>query len=399
MKQETKIWGWGHHEGVLNGKYGMKDESFITPEEATRQMGLENLYFIVFEEAPQPPYQDYYERFKDFKRVSWSITGADGYTSDKQREAVVDLLKTHPNLEGVVMDDFFKTAPGQWHSPVGQKFPFRIDFEFETPVRLNAVKVTQSDMPIQQGRTSGYSIVLKKNDGDNIVVRGNLADEPGASECLAFTEASVKGLSFVFESYHDVCGIQRCGLKELSLMRNGVEVNAEAGTVSADIKDSKSDPVNLFTPKEQPFASMSIEELKELRDDIDSKVKRDVRWSLVLYTGQISERAKAYFDFFDNIILCVWKADEFGRVEDNIRKLRNILEPSQQISQVVYLFDFGNEKQMSVEDISIQLDTAKRLTDQGICDDIILITQTLCDLNYPAVKYAEKWVHEMRNIK
>jgi hypothetical protein len=389
-----KIFGWAHHEGILNGKFGLKDNSYITPEDSMRELGLEDMYFVVYEDGPPYPYQKYYERFKDFPRVNWSVTGADGYTCDKQREAVIDLLKTRPNLEGVVMDDFFKTAPEQWLSQIGPDFPVTINFEFEKAVTMDAVKVTQSDMPFEQGRTADYKMILQITGGSDITLSGSLADEPGVSRSHDIAPVSVTGLTLIIESSHDICGIRRCGIKQLALLLNGTNVAADAGKITADIPDGKFKPADIFKPKNRPLASMSIEELSELKEQIRERAGRDVRWSLVVYTGQVAQRVKDYFDFFDNIILCVWKADEFGRLDKCISRLRDILEPSQKISLVIYLFDFGNEKKMPLEDMMIQLEKAKQLSDKGVCDEIILVSPNLCDLGYPAVEYARKWIKE-----
>src|SRR5262245_31519952 len=103
-----RFWAWGHEAGVCNGAWGLPKSSRITPVEGAHYLGIPNIIFVRYEGKPEPPYAQYALPFKSLKRVIWSIAGAGGATSREDREQVLKLSASLPNLQGVFLDDFFK---------------------------------------------------------------------------------------------------------------------------------------------------------------------------------------------------------------------------------------------------------------------------------------------------
>ncbi len=50
-----RIWLWTHAAGSHNGRYNLPD-SQITPSEAARFMGIDNVVMVVFDNRPTPPF-------------------------------------------------------------------------------------------------------------------------------------------------------------------------------------------------------------------------------------------------------------------------------------------------------------------------------------------------------
>lgn len=112
-----RLWVWGHYEGVYNGAYGLPGTSRITPLEGASYLGARNLIFIRYQGKPAYPWDQYAIPFRALDRVMWSATGASGQTSAEERQRVLALAKTMPNLKGLFLDDFFTLRPAAAGKP------------------------------------------------------------------------------------------------------------------------------------------------------------------------------------------------------------------------------------------------------------------------------------------
>ena len=112
---KDKFWLWGHDAGAHNDSWGLPKPSRITPTEAAFYLGIPNLIMVRYSGRPPLPFDQYAVPFRSFQRVVWSVVGASGETDDKERAHALQLAAHHPNITGVMMDDFFvseKAAKG-----------------------------------------------------------------------------------------------------------------------------------------------------------------------------------------------------------------------------------------------------------------------------------------------
>ena len=108
-----KLWLWGHPAGSHDTLYALPRPSTMTPREAARSMGIPGLVMVQFDGKPEPPFDDLAEDLRDCERVVWSIVGAGGKTDASLRNHVFDLAARHPNVTGVITDDFFLVEDGR----------------------------------------------------------------------------------------------------------------------------------------------------------------------------------------------------------------------------------------------------------------------------------------------
>jgi hypothetical protein len=102
-----KLWLWGHDAGAHNQGWGLPRPSRITPTEAAFYLGIPNLIMVRYQGRPPLPFDQYALPFRALKRVVWSAVGAGGETDERERAHVLDLAARHPNITGVMLDDFF----------------------------------------------------------------------------------------------------------------------------------------------------------------------------------------------------------------------------------------------------------------------------------------------------
>jgi hypothetical protein len=107
------FWLWGHEAGAHNKSWGLPGPSRITPTEAAFYLGVPNLIMVRYHGRPSLPFDQYAVPMRGLKRVVWSVVGAGGQTDDEEREHVLDLAARHPNITGVMMDDFFGSETSQ----------------------------------------------------------------------------------------------------------------------------------------------------------------------------------------------------------------------------------------------------------------------------------------------
>jgi hypothetical protein len=104
------LWIWGHEAGSHNAYLGTSVKSRMTPSEAAFYMGIPNLIFVVFNNTPQPPFDQHALAFSPLKRVVWSIVGDGSSTRNNEQndlEEVLRISRKYPNINGAMMDDFF----------------------------------------------------------------------------------------------------------------------------------------------------------------------------------------------------------------------------------------------------------------------------------------------------
>src|SRR5947207_967677 len=102
-----RLWVWGHDAGSHNDGWGLPGPSRITPAEAAFYLGIPNLIMVRYKGRPPLPLDQFAVPLRALRRVVWSAVGAHGQTDEEERSHVLDLAAHHPNVTGVMLDDFF----------------------------------------------------------------------------------------------------------------------------------------------------------------------------------------------------------------------------------------------------------------------------------------------------
>jgi hypothetical protein len=102
-----RLWLWGHDAGAHNDGWGLPQASRITPAEAAFYLGIPNLIMVRYLGRPPLPFDQFAVPLRALKRVVWSVVGAGGRTDERERAHVLDLAARHPNITGLMLDDFF----------------------------------------------------------------------------------------------------------------------------------------------------------------------------------------------------------------------------------------------------------------------------------------------------
>lgn len=106
-----RLWLWGHDAGAHDDGWGLPRPSRITPAEAAFYLGIPNLIMVRYQGRPPLPFDQYAVPLRALRRVVWSVVGAAGQTDAAERDHVLGLAACHPNLTGLMLDDFFAGSP------------------------------------------------------------------------------------------------------------------------------------------------------------------------------------------------------------------------------------------------------------------------------------------------
>lgn len=137
---------------------------------------------------------------------------------------------------------------------------------------------------------------------------------------------------------------------------------------------------------------LSLERLKKLKSDMQN-LKHETKLTMVLYTHQLNPGIKPYFEYIDRVSLWTWWGNDLSILEDNFRKYRELV-PDKPTLLGIYMWDFGNEKPITLEGMKLQLDFAYGKLKTGEVEGLIFHCTPLVSLDLEAVKYAKQWIAE-----
>ena len=108
---------------------------------------------------------------------------------------------------------------------------------------------------------------------------------------------------------------------------------------------------------------------------------------------QRSVRLLAERQPFDGVIMWNWWEKNVPQIPAKFEILKK-LSPNQRRMFGCYLWDFGGEKPATAEPVKWQLDWYREQILAGDAEGVVLHTNTMADLDYPAYDAAIEWMNE-----
>jgi hypothetical protein len=392
-----RLWIWGHPAGVYNNSYlkGVTRKSTIQPGAAAKYMGIRNMIFVRYEGQPQPPFEKYYRPFKKLDRVYWSLVGASGVTSGRERQQVYKLAEGNDNVAGFILDDFFHESATEdrdlWLAENNVAFPVTVTITAPpTLVPCDTLKLVQSNWKTGDYRSNDFEIELSSNGKDfKQVSKGALPDRAAASVTIAIPNQKFAALRIRILSTHDTKGAISCGLKAIELYSAGTKQKLEGAKVAASSSYSGFHAVSLVGGVVPFRASLSP---KQLQDLASRKVRgKKLPIMAVVYTGQISRRAKAHLDQVDQVCMWTWRPENLKQLETNLTALEKLVR-DKPIFLGCYMYDFASGRPLQVEQMKWQTEFGYKWLRQGRVDGMIFLATPNVDVDLEAVEWTRKWI-------
>jgi hypothetical protein len=410
-----RLWIWTHpvgaHDGIDLGG-GRKGKSQMTPVGGAAYLGVPNLYFIHFPNNPPPSeFLTYANAFRPMKRVVWSLTGAGGDTTSEGRETVFKLAQQYPNISGFVLDDFLHwsadSAADPWLATNDVRFPVTVVLTPPSRVSVSKITLTQTSWPTGNYRTRDFTVDLTENlDQWREVHRGLLPNVAGAPEEVRLPGTGVAAIRIRILSTHDIQAAKSCGLGMIQLWEGNQPLALEKWKASASsMYSERFRAENLLVrdrtaqngpaPEAPVPASLSPTQLRAIRERLSASGRR-LPMTCVVYTHQISPRILPHVREVDKVAMWTWRSDDLKDLEANFEKLERIVRP-RPILLGCYLFDYGANKQMSVDRMRHQCELGLKWLREGRIEGMIFLASNVCDMGLPAAEWTRDWIRSVKD--
>ncbi len=148
---------------------------------------------------------------------------------------------------------------------------------------------------------------------------------------------------------------------------------------------------DLFRPK-QKNARLSPERLKTIADRLHSAPRKLSLW-LVYYASLLEIDYSRWLEIADVITFWSWTSKELADAAANLEKII-AMTPGKQHYAGCYLYNYGDCRPLSVDEMQSQLSLYRELLLSGKIQGVIVCSNTVADVGLEAVEYFRKWLRE-----
>lgn len=93
------MWAWGHAVNAHRQGWGIQQDSTMTPAAGADYLGVSNLLMVL------PPSREEARAVAEFRRVIWQQKFKPNFEFKENLETIWTLAQSHPNIEGIIIDD------------------------------------------------------------------------------------------------------------------------------------------------------------------------------------------------------------------------------------------------------------------------------------------------------
>ncbi len=118
----------------------------------------------------------------------------------------------------------------------------------------------------------------------------------------------------------------------------------------------------------------------------------------VLYEHELMPEAAEYLAQVDNISLWTWTGKNIRSLEENCRKVREMMSDGQKLYMGCYMWDYGGKQPIPPQDMEYQLKMYKKWLKEGVIEGIILCSNCTADIGLETADFTKKWIEENAEI-
>jgi hypothetical protein len=116
----------------------------------------------------------------------------------------------------------------------------------------------------------------------------------------------------------------------------------------------------------------------------------------VVYTGQLSLRAKSHLDQVDQVCLWTWRPEDLQSLETNLEKLERLVA-NKPIFLGCYMYDFADRRPLPVELMQRQTEVGYQWLKAGRVQGLIFLATPNVDVDLEAVTWTRDWIARVRD--
>ena len=136
-------------------------------------------------------------------------------------------------------------------------------------------------------------------------------------------------------------------------------------------------------------------QLVELRRRLDAYPRR-LELRSVVYDELLDQRADPadlvpVLELADSVTYWTWRAKNIPKLPGYFRRYRE-LAPGKPTYMGIYLWDFGDHKEMPEDMIALHLATGLEMFREGEIEGFVFLCSSICNRRFPAVEMARTWL-------
>ena len=141
-------------------------------------------------------------------------------------------------------------------------------------------------------------------------------------------------------------------------------------------------------------ARLSVNRLKEIKLKLNSEVPSPLSLWLVYYDLYLDRDYQEYIDLCDVITFWTWQGCELKSLDKNFDKFKNMTPQKRRLAGC-YMWNYGESKALSVEDMKLQCEKYYQWLKKGDIDGIIFCSNCIADLGLDTVAWTRNWINEV----
>lgn len=144
---------------------------------------------------------------------------------------------------------------------------------------------------------------------------------------------------------------------------------------------------------EDRLAEYTVDKVAEIHKRLSEAPSGKLDLWVVVYDYMQDIVTDDYLEHFDGITYWTWHGNDLEKFEENYSKMRAKCA-GKRILLGCYLYDYGNKKQFTKEQMEFQLNRYAKAIRDGEVEGVILLSNTVADLGFEAVEFTKQWIAE-----
>ena len=188
-----------------------------------------------------------------------------------------------------------------------------------------------------------------------------------------------------------------------SLLGAGHEPVTEWGDTDEVIRQAKMFPNitggvfdDFFLPAR--IAHYTPAKLREIKERMSTEAGRHLDMWVVCYEDKLDSvpDIASYLQTFDVVSFWTWCGSQLDRAERNMERIRE-MAPDTRIMAGCYMWNYGEHRPLTMEQMKFQTDLYLRLMNEGKIDGIIVCSNCIADLGIECVEFMRNWIQEHKD--
>ena len=151
-----------------------------------------------------------------------------------------------------------------------------------------------------------------------------------------------------------------------------------------------------FLQNERRREIFSPEVLKKVKNLLRTAVGRPLEYWTVYYEREMHLDVQEFLDVFDVITFWTWFGENLQHLEENLNTVISA-NPDKRFYCGCYLWDYGNGKPLTAEQMQHQLDVYYKYIKAGKVSGIIICSNCCADVGLDTVPQLKAWLAEHGN--